>query len=74
MDGFNPTNFIMVIMKTTIINGANLDPIVSFKKLMSFGVDWVSVFQVITWVLLSRSNISLLHLKLVFIAWWIKQI
>jgi len=45
MGGFNPTNFIMVIMKTTIINGGNLDPIVNFKKLMSFGVDGVSVFQ-----------------------------
>jgi hypothetical protein len=43
--GFNPTNFIMVIMKTTNINGSNLDPIVIFKKLMSFGADGVNVFQ-----------------------------
>ncbi len=45
MGGFNPTNFIMVIMQATIVNGGNLDPIVIFKKLMSFGVDGVSVFQ-----------------------------
>jgi hypothetical protein len=43
--GFNLTNFIMVIMQATIVNGGNLDPIVIFKKLMSFCVDGVSVIQ-----------------------------
>jgi hypothetical protein len=43
--GFNITNFIMVITQATIINGGNLDPIVIFKKLMSFGVDGIIVFQ-----------------------------
>jgi hypothetical protein len=72
MGGFNPTN--LVIMQATIVNGGNLDPIVIFKKLMSLVLMGLVYFKVVTWVLLSRSNIRLLHLRLMFIAWWIKQI
>jgi hypothetical protein len=77
VDGFNVTNFIIVIMQSTICgNGGIFYTNVNFLKInMSFGVDGVCLFQGYhISVLFSLVSICSIHDCLEFVTWCIKQI
>jgi hypothetical protein len=45
VDGYNVASLTVTIMQTIFINGSNLNHNFLSTKLMSFGIDGVSIFQ-----------------------------